>query len=212
VTADRGANERPPERADFEATRLNGPHRRPSLAVVGWLVVLAAFVAIGLTGRSTETRDDRTAAASTAGADADGRATGAPTPGGPRRQDVHLSQRFDPAFPSLVVVEASESGPIRVLTTRRPSMVTVIGAVSLQPAIRILVTLQSLDGQPVGSASEVIPLLASDGRDHLPPLGFNIWLAVPAGLADRVLVVQTSAYDTRGVLLATTLAQLDPEL
>jgi hypothetical protein len=130
----------------------------------------------------------------------------------PRPQDVHLSQRFDPAFPSLVVVEASESGPISVLATRRPSMVTVIGAVSLQQVTRILVTLQSLDGQPAGSASEVIPLSVSDGKDPLPPLGFNIWLAVPAGLADRVLVVQTSAYDTRGVLLATTLAQLDPEL
>jgi hypothetical protein len=211
VTGDRDANERLPERADFEATGITGPHRRPSLAVLGWLVVLAGFVAIGLTGRSNGTRADTTGAASPAGADADGRAA-IPTPGGLQPRDVPLSRRFDPAFPSLVVVEASESGPIAVLATRRPSMVTVVGAVRLQQVARILVTVQSLDGQPAGSASEVIPLSVSDGKDHLPPLGFNIWLAVPAGLANRVLVVQASAYDTRGLLLATTLAQLDPEL
>ena len=212
MTADRDSTERPPERADFEATKVAGPRRRPSIAVVAWLVVLTGFVAIGITGRSTDTRGDSTAAASPAGGAADGRSTGVPTPAGPRHDNVQLSRRFDPAFPSLIVVEASESGPITVLATRRPSMVSVFGAVSLQQVARILVTVQSLDGQPAASTSEIFPQSASEGKDHMPPLGFNIWLAVPAGLANRVLVVQTSAYDTRGLLLATTLAQLDPEL
>lgn len=212
MTPDRDSSERPAERVDFEASPVSGARRRPSIAIVGWLVVLTGFVAFGLTGRSAETRADTTAAASPAGADAEGRATGVPLDGGPRRKDVQLSRRFDPAFPSLIIVEASESGPITVLATRRPSMVTVYGAVSLQQVTLILVSIQSLNGQPAGSASAVIPHPASDGRDHMPPLGFNLRLAVPAGLADRVVVVQTSAYDTRGRLLATTRAQLAPEL
>jgi len=212
MTTDRDLAARQAGGADFEPARLNAPRRRPSIAIVGWLVVLIGFVAIGLSGRSSEPPADTTAAASPAGAAADGRATGVPSLGVPPRHDVQLSRRFDPAFPSLIVVQASESGPISLLATRRPSLITVLGAVSLQQVTRILVTVQSLDGQPAASASEVIPLSASDGKDHMPPLGFNIWLAVPAGLADRVLVVQTSAYDTRGLLLATTLAQLDPEL
>lgn len=206
------SGDRPTERVEFETANVARVPRRSLLFTAGWVVLLGGVVAVGLGGRSADIPADTTDAARPAGADAEGRATGVPTDGGPRRKDVVLSRRFDPAFPSLIIVQASESGPISVLATRRPSMVTVIGAVSLQQVARILVSMQSLDGQPAGSASTLFPQSATDGRDHLPPLGFNLRLAVPAKLADRVVVVQTSAYDTRGRLLATTRAQLAPEL
>ena len=206
------SGDRAPERVEFETARVTRVPRRSLMLTAGWVVLLGGFVAVGLTGRSAEIPADTSAAASPAGADAAGRGTGAPGYGGPRRQDVELSQRFDPGFPSLIVVQASVSGPINLLATRRPSVVSVVGAVSLQRVGRILVSMQSLDGQPAGSASTLFPQRATDGRDHMPPLSFNLRLAVPARLADRVVVVQTSAYDTLGRLLATTRAQLEPEL
>lgn len=198
--------------AVFALTRVRAAHRPRLLASIVALAIVG-LIAVGALDRRFAPSPASVTAATTAPIATLRAQTGRSSRPPPIASlgGRGISQRFDPAFPNLIVTEASQNGPISVLATRRPSMVTVYGAVNLQQVTRVLVTMQSLDGQPAGSTSAVVPESSGEGKDHLPPLGFNLQLAVPTELVDRILVVQTSAYDKLGRLLATTRSELAPE-
>jgi hypothetical protein len=195
-----------PEGAQFATAGLRGS-RRPPIFVVSWVVVLAAFVGIGLSGRpggsGTSTGADQQATAAI-----DAQPTGAPARTTSRPIDARIPPRFDPTYPDFIVIETSAPGPINLQATRQPSTVYVHGDVFAQQVTWVFVSLQSLDGQVGGWASVSIPGAAGAGRDHRPALRFDVQLAIPTELAAGVLAVQANAYDAGGGLVASTRVRL----
>jgi len=206
-----GSNPRPPEHADFAAARIGGSRRRHPFAVLGWVVVLGGLVAIGLSGRL-----DGAGAAGTPGATADATAAASSgrQPSSFRLVEGTHSPRFDPDFPTFPPrnpTQTSEPGPIALEATRSPSSVFVHGDVFADQVTWVFVSLQALDGQVGGWASVSIPGAAGEGKGR-PALRFDVDLAVPTGMATGVLMVQANAYNSKGVLVASTRVRLGAEM
>jgi hypothetical protein len=121
------------------------------------------------------------------------------------------SPSADPLVPTVVVVASSQAGPLSVRATRRSMTVSIRGELTGSDATRVLVSMQALDGQPAGSAWVWIARPTRPGP-VLQPTPFDVQLDIPLRISDRVLVVQTSAYDGDGRLLVTTRVQLAPEV
>jgi hypothetical protein len=210
-----GEDGRAPESADF-AGRIRLPRRRPPLVVLGWVAILGGIVALGLSGRPTQS--GATATASKALVTAVGKiadATASPLPPFLQFFTATTPPRFDPGsqtFPASGVVVTSAPGPIALQASRHPSTVYVHGDVFAQQVTWVFVSLQSLDGQVGGWASVSIPGAAGDGRDHRPALRFDVELAIPTGLATGVLVVQANAYNASGSLVASTRVRLTSDI
>jgi hypothetical protein len=212
VSADDGAGGRPPESADFVASRVGGTRRRRPVAALAWVVLLGAMVAVGLSGRSggggSGTAEGQ--AAATVGV-----ATTAVPPTLFRVVEGPRSPRFDPDFPTASPRNATETGapgPIELQATRHPSTVFVHGDVFAEQVTWVFVSLQTLDGQVGGWASVSIPGAAGTANDHRPALRFDVELAVPTTMATGVLVVQANAYNAGGLLIASTRVRLTPDL
>jgi hypothetical protein len=202
VTVDKGANGQRTEGAAFAGARIGGS-RRPPVFFVGWLVVLGSVVAVGLSGRPADPATDAVARATEPAPAATVALTAGPRP--------VLSRRFDPAYPSLIVSAATEPGPIQFEAVRSPSSISVHGATNTQQVVRVMVTVQSPDGQLAGSTSTRIRGPNGDGGDHLPPQWFFADVPMPPRVGATVVVVKASAYDTGGRLVATARVWLDPE-
>jgi hypothetical protein len=202
------ADDRAVEEADFETARVGGGRRRPSIAVLGWVVVLICVIAFGLSGRS----DGSGSAAAGVGAGASGevgvRGSAAVAPATTRATDRVVPPRFEP---DGVPIDNGISGPIHLAATRHPSTVYVHGDVFAQQVTWVFVGLQTLDGQVAGWASVTIPGAAGDGRDHRPALRFDVELAIPGTLATGVLIVHANAYNAVGGLVAATRVRLEPQ-
>jgi hypothetical protein len=124
-----------------------------------------------------------------------------------------MSRRFDPAFPSLVVVaETSANGPIILRATRNPTVVRVRGDIRIQQVAVVRFTLQELDGTEAGMMSVRIPEPMGAGNDHGPTPDIDVVLAIPTALMNRVVVVQAAAYGPRGALIDAASVAIDPEV
>jgi len=213
VTGDRSAD-RPPEPVDFEAARVIVGRRRPSLFMAGWVVLLGGVVALGIIGRWGEASGAAGAAqaASLADAAGDARASSGHTDGGPRPPGLELSHRFDPAFPSLVVVEAGETGSLAVEATRRPSTVTIHGAVLAAGATAVRFSMQGLDGEVARSVALGVPELLADGRNHRPSWRMDLEMAIPTALAATALVIEADLYGPGGGRIDRIRLRLAPEM
>ena len=88
----------------------------------------------------------------------------------------------------------------------------LLPGMSVQQVTQVIVSLQSPDGQVVDSGSVTIPAAVGDGRDHRPPLAFDVELAVPTILATVVLVVQAQAFNAEDGLIASTRVRLEAEM
>ena len=148
-------NERTPESADF-AGRIRAPRRRPPIAVLGWVAVLGAIVALGLSGQPTQSgaTSPATAAPGTDVARAGAASASQPRPSYRLVGDT-TPPRFDPDFPtfsSSAGIWTSPPGPINLQASRHPSTVFVHGDVFAQQVTWVFVSLQSLDGQVGGWA------------------------------------------------------------
>jgi hypothetical protein len=196
-----------PESADFAAARVGGARRRPPIAALGWVVVLGAVVALGLSGRDTGSPSG----AGAAGAAASLAATLAPAArGSARPTDPVIPPRFEP---DMIAIESSPPGPIQLQATRQPSSVFVHGDVFAKRITWVFVSLQSLDGQVAGWASVSVPGSASaPSASNAPALRFDVELAVPTALATGVLVVQANAYDASGAMVGATRVRLAPQM
>ena len=198
MTADRPGN-RPPERVDFEAARVTGSRRRPSLLTAGWVVLLGGIVALGLTGRSGDT-----AGMSAAGMSPAGRAAAA-------NADA-ASKRFDPAFPGLVVVEAGETASLAVRATRNPSTVTIHGVVLAHEATAVMFVLKALDGYVTRSIVLGVPELLADGVNERPSWPMDVEMAIPTAMAGRAFIVEADLYGPGGGTIDRIRLRLAPEM
>jgi hypothetical protein len=205
-----GGPGRTPEGAEFGTTALRAA-RRPPVFVVGWVLILAAFVAVGLSGRSDDSGANTTGGVQPTTAAVDTAGAGGVARVMPRRSFPEIPPRFDPTYPELGVTQTSAPGPISLQATRHPSTVFVHGDVFAQRVTWIFVSLQSLDGQVGGWASVSIPGAAGDGGDHRPALRFDVELAIPTTMAAGVLAIQANAYDAAGNLVASTGVRLASE-
>ena len=173
---------------DFEATQVIVGRRRPSLFMVGWVVLLGGVVALGISGRLGEA----------SGAAGGAQASNGRTDGGPRGLGVVLSHRFDPAFPGLVVIEAGETGSLAVQATRRPSTVAIHGAVLAHGATAIRFSMEGLDGEVARSVALNVPELLADGRNDRPSWPMDVEIAIPTALAGTALVIEADLYGPGG--------------
>jgi hypothetical protein len=196
-----------PESADFAAARVGGARRRPPIAAFGWVVVLVAVVALGLSGRDTGSAAGAGSARATPSRAATVRAVPRESA---RRTDPVIPPRFEP---DMIAIESSQPGPIQLEATRQPSSVFVHGDVFAKRITWVFLALQSLDGRVGGWASVSVPGSASaPTRSGTPALRFDVELNVPTDLATGVLVVQANAYDASGALVGTTRVRLEPHM
>jgi hypothetical protein len=204
---DHDSGERPAERADFEPARLNGLRRRPLIAIVGWVVVLGGVVALGLTGRTGEAASvSATQAAVPQAGSAIGRSAALnPTASG-------LSRRFDPAFPSLVVVETGETTSLAVRATRQPSTVAIHGVVLAHEATTVMFVLRALDGYVAKSIEMSVPELLADGRNSRPSWPMDVEFAIPTAMAASAFVVEADLYGPGGARIDLIRLRLAPEM
>jgi hypothetical protein len=196
-----------PESADFAAARVGGTRRRLPIAALGWLVVLGAVVALGLSGRDS---GSPVGAGSTGAAVSPTATLAAVSQGSARPTDRAIPPRFEP---DMIAIASSQPGPIHLEATRQPSSVFVHGDVFAKRITWVFVALQSPDGQVGGWASVSVPGSASaPTRSGTPALRFDVELNVPTGLATGVLIVQANAYDASGALVGTTRVRLEPHV
>ena len=193
--AGREARGRAPETADFTAARVQGPRRRQAILVAGWLVVLGGAVALGLSGRSTDT-----AAGAGAAASMGPRVSARPTTP-PRSTTGRL-----PEFPaSTTPVETSGPGPIQLLAQRQANTVFIHGDVYAVDITWVFFSLQGPDGRVAGWASVSVPGSAGPATaSGAPALRFDVELAVPSDFNQGPLVVMAHAYNAHGSLVSAT--------
>lgn len=194
------ADGREPETADFSAVRVQGPRRWQPILVAAWLVALGGMVALGLSGRSTDSGTG-TGAVPSIGQSVGTRpsATSQPT----------LIARV-PGFPADVTpVQTSGPGPIQLQAQRHASSVFVHGDIYAADITWVFFSLQGPDGRVAGWASvsmpgSVGPAAASGG----PAMRFDVELAVPSDFNEGTLLVLAHAYNTHGVLVSATSVHL----
>jgi len=125
---------------------------------------------------------------------------------------VGLSQRFDPAFPGLIVVESGETTGLAIRATRRPSAVAIHGSVLAQGSTAVQFSMQGLDGQVVRSVVLDVPELLADGRNRLPSWPMDLELAIPTALAATALVIEADLYGPGGGRIDRIRLRLAPEM
>jgi len=187
--------DRTPETADFTAARVQGPRRWQPILVAGWLVVLAGVVALGLSGRSTESAAGAGASGSI-GPQITARATTAPQPTTGRLPDFTAD---------TTPVQTSGPGPIQLLAQRHADTVFVHGDVFAPNITWVFFSLQAADGRVAGWASVSVPgstgAAAATGE---PALRFDVELPIPNEFNQGQLVVQAHAYNAQGLLVSAT--------
>ncbi len=188
------------EGADFAPQRLGGGRRVPSL--LAWVVVLGAFVTVGVAGR--------------AGAEDNGPPSGSD---GPRGQvpaiDREATPGASPGAPATARPIArnprasSDSGPIQMELVRTSASIFVHADIHARHVAWVFVQVQTVSGRVAGWASMSFPgsvdppAEATDGRD-LPALRFDVELVIPEDMRSGQLWTQVNVYDNLGQRVATS--------
>jgi hypothetical protein len=181
--------------ADFTAARVQGRRRWQPILVAGWLVLLTGVVALGLSGRSTDSAAGVGGIASIAPV-ITARATTAPGPTVSRLPD----------FPAdTTPVQTSGPGAIQLLAQRHVRTVYIHGDIYAVDITWVFFSLQAADGRVAGWASVSVPgsagVAAASGA---PALRFDVELAVPSDFSQGPLVVLAHAYNAHGLLVSAT--------
>lgn len=187
----------PPEHAEFEAARVGGSRRSqaPVIAVLGFVVVLGAIVAIGLGGRVPP------GATSILPGGARPSASLAPSVLVPTPAEATARPLLSPlpAAPLLT----SGPGPIQLIAQRGAGGMFVHGDVFVPRVTWVYVSLSDDAGNIAGWASVSVPGAAGPGRGAGPTLRFDVELALPDAFDGR-LWISANAYDDAGTLIAGT--------
>ena len=190
---------RPPESAAFEPARVRGGRRlQQPLLAAGFLVVLGAIVAAGLSGRLG-------AGAFPVGAENLAIATPGPATEEPERSAAPPTPILLPAFPADTgPIYTSAPGPMHVEAKRHPDTIFVHGDVNAQRITWVFVSVLDDIGRVVGWSSVSVPGAAGPNPNASggPALRFDVELAIPADFDDR-LWVRAQAYDTAGKVVAS---------
>jgi hypothetical protein len=192
---DRGG--RPPESAAFEPERLGGPrHARLPIAPAGFVVVLVAVVAVGLSGRL---------GAGTFPKDVAIGPTGEPTPAQSAfdRPVVPAApgRGFASFAPDAGPIVTSEPGPMAVSAQRQTQGIFVHGDLHAAKITWVYVGVLDDAGRVAGWTSVSVPGAAGPNGKG-PTLRFDVELAVPSDFQGR-LWVRAHAYDADGKVVAS---------
>ena len=193
---------REPESASFETVRVGVLRTRPPYFVLGFLVVIAALVVVGVGGRgpTTPTNAPPVAAASPSPTPAPAAPTPAPPVVFPRPA----------ASPDAAPILTSGPGPIQIVARRHPETMFVHGDVFVPRVTWVFASLQDDDGRVAGWASVSVPGAAGPGAEDGPTLRFDGEVALPDGYEGR-LWIQANAYDADGAQVASSRLEVPPD-
>jgi hypothetical protein len=196
---------RPPEHAEFEAARVGGSRRSqaPVLAVLGFVVVLGAIVAIGLGGRIPS------GSTSILPGGARPSASVAPSVVEPTPAEATARPRPSP-LPGAPLL-TSGPGPIQLVAQPSATGMFVHGDVFVPRVTWVYVSLSDDAGNIAGWASVSVPGAAGPGRGAGPTLRFDVELALQPAFDGR-LWISANAYDDAGTLIAGTRIEAGPAL
>jgi len=188
---------RPPESATF-AGRVGNGRGRPPLLALGFVVLLAGMVAVGVGGHAPGPSPLASSAAA-----------GGSTPpvaatfqhSSPEREPVPLAASPSPPMAPVVT---SLGGPIEIRARRHPETMYVHGDVYVERVTWVFVSLQDRSGRVAGWASVSVPGAAGPGVGEGPTLRFDVELAVPSEAFEGPLWIRVNAYDVTGKLIGTT--------
>lgn len=200
---------REPESATFETVRVGARRTRPPFFVVGFLVVIAALIVVGVGGRGpAEPTSAPPVALDSAGAGpAD--PTVLTTP--PRLVFPGTSPGPSAvASPDAAPILTSGPGPIQIVARRHPETMFIHGDVFVPRVTWVFVSIQDDAGRVAGWASVSVPGAAGPGLGSGPTLRFDVEVAVPDGYEDR-LWIQANAYDADGAQVASTRLEIPPD-
>jgi len=180
---------REPESASFETARVASRRGSPPVLVLGFLVVVGTFVAVGVGGQSSGQPTFppvaiATPASSPTAAAATPRATTGP--------------RLTPATP--VPVMTTGPGPVQLQAQRLDSSMSVHGDVFVARVTWVFVSLQDATGRVAGWASVSVPGAAGPAQSGGPTLRFDVTITVPDSFSGP-LRLYVNAYDDTGTLI-----------
>ncbi|MBI2780647.1 MAG: hypothetical protein HYX55_02470 [Chloroflexi bacterium] len=191
---------REPESAAFQAARVVRERGRPPAFVLGFFVVIAALVVVGVGGRSSATPTPPPVAIGSPAGTARPTVPSSPAPTVPAfRPDASLA-----AGP----VVRSGPGPIQLESHRLSTSMYVHGDVFVANVTWVYVSLQDNRGRVAGWASVSVPGSAGPPQGDGPTLRFDVDVGVPAGF-EGPLRINANAYDADGALMASTRLDID---
>jgi hypothetical protein len=189
---------REPESASFETARVPSRGGPPPLLILGFLVLVGAFVAVGVGGQSSVALTRPPVALATPSSSP---AAAATTP--------QRSARSSPAAPTPVPVMTSGPGPIQLQAQRFDTSMHVHGDVFIPRVTWVFMSVQDGDGGVAGWGSVSVPGAAGDARTNGPTLRFDIDVAIAAEFSGPLWLF-ANGYDDSGTRVASARVQIDP--
>jgi hypothetical protein len=186
---------RVPEGAMFEAARLGGPRRRPSMPVLAFAALLTWVVAIGISGRTPAAAPGVTGSPVALASPVTTTRPVSPGPEGPPAGPG--------ASPDQAPIATTTDGPIQLIVSRRPETIFVHGDVFVEQVTWVFVSLLNPAGRVAGWASVSVPGAAGPGAGDGPTLRFDLELAVPSDFVAGPIWIQAHAYDSQGRVVAS---------
>jgi hypothetical protein len=176
-----------PESAAFETARVAVRGGRPPWFVLGFLVVIAALVAVGVGGRGPAEPTGGPPVA----LDSPGAGPIDASPGATGRSTLVSA----PASPGVAPIWTTVPGPIQLLARRHVETLFVHGDVFVAHVTGVFVSLQDAAGRVTAWASVSVPGSAGTRRGSGPEVRFDVELPIPTGLTGRLWVqaIATSA-------------------
>jgi hypothetical protein len=194
---------RVPEGATFEAARLGGPRRRPSLLVLTFAAVLTGVVAVGISGRMPAAAPGVPGSPIAQGSADTTEGPASPGPEGPTSGPG--------SSPDQAPTVMTTDGPIQLIIRRHPETMFVHGDVFVEQVTWVFVSLQNPAGRVAGWASVSVPGAAGPGARDGPTLRFDLELAVPLDFVAGPIWIQAYAYDSQGRVVASARLGTNPD-
>jgi hypothetical protein len=179
-------------------SRVGGGNGRPPVLAIAFVAVLAAVVAVGLSGRSDA------GSANQAGGGLPSAAAGLATPAvagttyvprGPRAVPVPTPRRAP-------VVSSTGEGPIVLQIRRQPDSMYIHGDIYAAEVAWVFVNILDSEGRVAGWAQVSAPAGIGPRGDDVPTMRFDVEQALP-DRSNGPLWVQAIVYAAGGVVIGT---------
>jgi hypothetical protein len=193
---------RPPDSAEFAATRLGGgggPGRSSVVAVLGFVALVGGLIGLGLAGRSVEESPTSSQLAALATP-----LSPRPSPRGTAVANQAPTVSRPSALPSPAPILTSEPGPVTIAARRHPETMYVHCDVFVERVTWVYVSLQDEAGRVAGWASVSVPGAAGPGGADGATLRFDVEVPIAEARRQARLWIQVIAYDADGQVVASS--------
>lgn len=190
-----GSGDRPgrePQSASFETRRVPTRRGAQPVFILGFVLFVGAFVAVGVGGRSAPQPTLAPAAVD---------ASVAVTPEPTRPPTPTPTPHPFAGVPGAARLFESGPGPIVIEARRLPTSIYIHGDVFVPGVTWVYVSLVDGAGNVAGWASVSVPGAAGPARSDAPALRFDLEMAVPGGSTGRMWLA-ANAYDARSYAIA----------